>query len=489
MTTAEQRRIWREKTKSYYDENQKQIRINRLKNKLQKGPQTENIRLSSIEKYGLQEYAEENGWDVSSITVNRMDSEVSRGVNAQITQRVEKRLEEYDKEIKRLMGEKAKQLQNFVQNRPLKEGDLTLQDTIERIGHIPIYKETTRENYQKRLENLFKHILKDKGDNVVGTFNDYKAVIKKISNAKQFTKGKGKGKEYADLSHFYNMPVTLYNNVLEFRSGLSYQAYQAYKDAYVEERNKGVARLKQVKYATEYPDIQELHLVRRLYATHAPASIWHLVSALYTLTPAVRNDYGCVHLITKTNKVKNNGRNNYYNVQKGEFILNSYKTDKRYGTLTYQFDKRLVNVINLWLEKTKNKKYLIARNNYLKTASEEELPADCESKGHNSGMSKVVSDTFSFFMKHEGDEKNIGIREIRIIWVNYLEVVKDVKERTRLAKLMGHSLEMATNVYLRKTEGKVKESSKLIKEHPDYGEKGYIHDKKKIMKGIDTRFD
>ena len=108
MTTAEQRRIWREKTKSYYDENQKQIRINRLKNKLQKGPQTENIRLSSIEKYGLQEYAEENGWDVSSITVNRMDSEVSRGVNAQITQRVEKRLEDYDKEIKRLMGEKAK---------------------------------------------------------------------------------------------------------------------------------------------------------------------------------------------------------------------------------------------------------------------------------------------------------------------------------------------------------------------------------------------
>jgi hypothetical protein len=146
-------------------------------------------------------------------------------------------------------------------------------------------------------------------------------------------------------------------------------------------------------------------------------------------------------------------------------------------------------VINLWLEKTKNKKYLIARNNYLKTATEEELPADCESKGHNSGMSKVVSDTFSFFMKHEGDEKNIGIREIRIIWVNYLEVVKDVKERTRLAKLMGHSLEMATNVYLRKTEGKVKESSKLIKEHPDYGEKGYIHNKKKIMKGIDTRFD
>lgn len=475
--------------KEYYHNNQKKVRTNRLKLRLKKGPLLENVRLPTIQEYGLEDFAEQHGWDISDLAVNKMEASVTRGVNEQLTRKVEKRLEEYDKEIKKLMEQKRKQLQNWTQNRPLKEGKLTLKDAIERLGHVDIYAESTRMGHQKRLENMFKHILKDKGDDVVGTFNDYPKVIDQIENAKIFAKGKDKGKPYKDLSHFFNMPVTMYNNILEFRSGLSHVAYLKYKQSFQIEKNKGAERLREVKVKAEYPDIQELHLCRKYYAADAPGSIWHLMTSLYTLTPSVRGDYGCVHLITKDNKKKNDGIHNFYDVAKGEFILNTYKTSKRYGALTYKYSKKLVDVINLWLKMTGNKKYLISKHNYSKTSTKEELPLDCDTVGHAAAVNKLVSDSFNFYMKKGEDERSIGIRVVRIIWVKELEKIKDVKKRTELARLMGHSLEIAKNVYLRGTEGLAKESSAELKKYKDYGEKGYPLSDAQVMKGIDKRFD
>lgn len=477
-----------EEQKQYYHNNKKRVRTNRLKLRLKKGPGVENVRLQTIQEYGLEDFAEEHGWDINDISVNKIEAQVSRGVNEQITQKVEKRLAEYDKEIKKLMEQKRKQLQNWTQNRPLKEGKLTLKDAVERLGHVDLYAESTRLGHQKRLENMFKHILKDKGDDVVGTFNDYPDVIKKIENATLWS-GKDKGKPYKDLSHFFNMPVTMYNNILEFRSGLSHQAYLKYKTAFQIEKNKGADRLREIKIKAEYPDIQELHLCRKYYANDAPGSIWHLISSLYTLTPSVRGDYGCVHLITKLNKRKNDGIHNFYDVEKGEFILNTYKTSKRYGTLTYKYNKKLVDVINLWLRMSGNKKYLISKHNYNKSSTKEELPLDCDTIGHAGAVNKLVSDSFNFYMKKDEGEKSIGIRVIRIIWVKELEKIKDVKKRTELARLMGHSLEIAKNVYLRGTEGLAKESSAELKKYKDYGEKGFPWTEKQVMKGIDKRFE
>jgi hypothetical protein len=92
-------------------------------------------------------------------------------------------------------------------------------------------------------------------------------------------------------------------------------------------------------------------------------------------------------------------------------------------------------------------------------------------------------------MRKYDDEKSIGIRVIRIIWANELEKEKDVKRRTQLAKLMGHSLEIAKNVYVRGTEGLAEESTRDSKKYKDYGEKGYKYTEAQLMKGIDKRFD
>ena len=55
--------------KEYYHNNQKKVRTNRLKLRLKKGPLLENVRLPTIQEYGLEDFAEQHGWDISDLAV------------------------------------------------------------------------------------------------------------------------------------------------------------------------------------------------------------------------------------------------------------------------------------------------------------------------------------------------------------------------------------------------------------------------------------
>ena len=57
-------------SRDYYTENTFKLRRNRLKLKIDRGKE---VRLSTIEKYNLTEYAKAKGVDVSYIEVNKMD--------------------------------------------------------------------------------------------------------------------------------------------------------------------------------------------------------------------------------------------------------------------------------------------------------------------------------------------------------------------------------------------------------------------------------
>ena len=469
-------------SRDYYTENTFKVRRNRLKLKIDRGKE---VRLSTIEKYNLTEYAKAKGADVSYIEVNKMNKKVTRNVNDKVTAKVEKTLDDFDKEMKKLLADKKKQMVNFHRGLPLKSGILTLKDVVERINHVDIYENSTRLDHQQSVIRLFKY-LKDDGSNVIGTFNDYENIIKKIRQFK-ITRGPNKGKSLKSYAEYFNIPVTLYNNILEVRSSLSPTAYRAYKNEYALEKNVSMVRTEEIRKNTEYADINELHLVRRFYANDAPGSIWHLVSSLYTLTPSVRNDYGCVKLI-KDGKPEMDLTSNYYNVDKGEFILQKYKTKKRYGVLTYKFQKKLVDVINLWLECSGNTKYLITKKDINPNSKDTGLDPKCKITGHSGSMGKLISSTFDFYLKRNKDDMSIGIQKIRIIWVNALEKVKDVKKRTEFAQLMGHSLEIAKNVYLRGTFGVSETTSKKNSKYKDYGDPGYPHSKSAILKGIDLRF-
>lgn len=130
------------------------------------------------------------------------------------------------------------------------------------------------------------------------------------------------------------------------------------------------------KETDHVPDISQLHLVRLFYANDLPGSLEHLISGLYTLRPPLRDDYGCVKLIFPNDKMpeikapqcNEDGKltkpqmdSNYYRVVDGTLYMAKYKTWKTYGLLINRVDPRLKDIIDLWLEKSKNREYLITK--------------------------------------------------------------------------------------------------------------------------------
>jgi hypothetical protein len=486
-----QRTYMREYQMDYYKKNTEEIRRRRLRKKLMSpDPDVrDGVRAATIHKYGLVEFAKEQGRDVSDeIRNNRIDSQVTEGINREVVQKVEDRLDKFDEAIRDLIKEKEQQKKNFEQSRPLKSGTLTLKDVIERLGFVD-FENTTLQGRRSLLANLFKYHLKDPGDNVAGTFNDYKTVIKKIRNARQFKPGPNQGKPYADLTSFYNIPISLYKNVAEFRAEITPEAFQAYKLEFDKENNASFIRTTTEKKKMKYHDLNELHLVRKFYGYDAPGSIWHLISALYTLQYGVRNDYGCVRLITRENGVTDDGTHNFLDVETGRMTLNRYKTGKKKGTLKLDFSDTLMDIIRLWLRRSGNQKFLIATRNYQasqRNSPDEELHVSCEKEGHNSSMGNLVAQTFNFYLRRQKSDMSVGITAIRHIWSNWIaNNVPDIKERTEIAMKMGHSLQMQQMTYVRDTYGVNSETLKMLEDYKDYGEPGFPLSDAKIMKGID----
>jgi len=469
--------------RDYYHNNRERIRKQRLMKRIDRGL---HVRPRTIEQYDLIAYADDKGYDTKIIRVNEMEEKMVRLMDAQVKRKVEKRLENFDREVERVVSAKLKQLRALERGDPMVSGPFSLRAAKERLGQTQ-WQGTTRKGHKSLVEQMVITHLKEKEDiDLVELFNDYKTLIPKIRTFKQI-RGKKKGQPYADYANFYNIPVTLKNNIPEFGRQLTTTAYLAYKSAYQEEKNVARKRQKLIIDNTEYPDIQELSLTRKFLGYDAPGSIYHLISALYTLNPSVRNDYGCVHLV-KNGKPEMDETSNYYDVDKGVFYLQSYKTKKAYGTLEYTFNPLLVKIIDLWLAKSGNKKYLISRHNYTKKYKTESLHHKCATDLHSSDMSALISETFNQYMKHQDDEKSINMRAIRVIWVRALEKVTDERERTKLAKAMGHSLDIARDIYLRKTEGIVPKSTEVSTTLKDYGEKGYPFTKKFILENdIDYR--
>ena len=121
----------------------------------------------------------------------------------------------------------------------------------------------------------------------------------------------------------------------------------------------------------------------------------YLVSALYTLQPPIRLDYGNMKIIQ--NEKEDDGKRNFLLVKgrnKKTFIFNDFKNKKSMGTKKIEVNKKLNSIINIWLKHNKTDNFLI------------------NSKGemmNENALSKYIKKTF----KPTG--KDIGLNLIRHI--------------------------------------------------------------------------
>ena len=84
----------------------------------------------------------------------------------------------------------------------------------------------------------------------------------------------------------------------------------------------------------------------------------YMIASLYTLTPAVRLDYG--GMLIADNKKLINPDNNYLVIQKSKkyFLLQNFKNVKTFGITTLQVNKELDKVITLYKKRTSSAYFL-----------------------------------------------------------------------------------------------------------------------------------
>ena len=156
----------------------------------------------------------------------------------------------------------------------------------------------------------------------------------------------------------------------------------------------------------------------------------YLIVALYTFLPPVRLDFAPMKIVKsesddndKDNFLVNKSRN------KKLFIINEYKSSKSYGKLKIPIPPKLNSVINLYLKFHDNDSFLLNSRGGDLTAN---------------GLSKLITSSFGRYI-----DKNITLNLLRHVYISENVEIKEETKEAKLAKQMGHSIDMQQN-YIKK---------------------------------------
>jgi hypothetical protein len=318
----------------------------------------------------------------------------------------------------------------------------------------------SRKGYKSDLNTIAQTVLKKKcDDDIMECLNDWNTTIPKMWNAiDPRTK-----KKYESHGRFFGTPFSFSRRIPEFAARFDAKAKTEYK------RNMELANLqsqeKTLKRKKEFVvNWEELIRVRKLYRAawldtdttraHRMKMLrgW-AISSLYTWTPPLRSDFGCVKLV---NKAPTDKDDNYYHAATGKFYLNHFKTSKYFpdeGPI--QFVDQLKDVLKLWIKESGNKNYLFQKVNGGAYAG-----CEIESKTADT-FGSVVATVFNEYLRKKGPDgkylpgkwnKSVGINVLRKSKATSVKNKSD-KERQVVATLMRHSLTTANNSYLREDDG------------------------------------
>jgi len=159
---------------------------------------------------------------------------------------------------------------------------------------------------------------------------------------------------------------------------------------------------------------------------------YYVIVSLYTLLPPVRVDYAPMKIITDINDDDNETNYLYIKSRNNkQFILNEYKTSKKYGKKIIDIPPELNSVINLYLKfHSSNNSFLFnSKGNYM-TAKE---------------LTLLIPKAFSIYTF-----KNITLNLLRHIYISeniQLKSPEQLKKEKDIADVMGHSLAIQQTYY------------------------------------------
>lgn len=155
----------------------------------------------------------------------------------------------------------------------------------------------------------------------------------------------------------------------------------------------------------------------------------HLILTLYRKYP-LRNDYHNVKIITRRESKKKLAKDMNYLVVSPtnmEFIISDYKTNKIYDDIEFGVDKATQKVIRRFLKKSKNTDFLLTDFNGKEFTSNR--------------LTKFIQNTFNDLIG-----KKIGSSMLRKSYLSG-KYGNTQKEMMKDAKMMGHTVKVAQEVY------------------------------------------
>ena len=155
----------------------------------------------------------------------------------------------------------------------------------------------------------------------------------------------------------------------------------------------------------------------------------HLILTLYRKYP-LRNDYHNVKIITRRESKKKLAKDmNYLIVSPTnmEFIISDYKTNKIYDDIEFRVNKATQKVIRMFLKKSKNTDFLLTDFNGKEFTSNR--------------LTKFIQNTFNDLIG-----KKIGSSMLRKSYLSG-KYGNTQKEMMKDAKMMGHTVKVAQEVY------------------------------------------
>lgn len=160
----------------------------------------------------------------------------------------------------------------------------------------------------------------------------------------------------------------------------------------------------------------------KLKAKFHTNDMYYLLCCFYTYLPPLRSqDY--YNTVIKTEDTDTE-KENYYDIESKQLVLNEYKTGKSYGKRVIDFPEDLAKAVETFHNKS-NSKYLIC------TRTGGKLDANSFKKALNSCIQKHVSSSMirKCFIS---DKIDVGI---------------SAEDRKKTAKIMGHSLNTQQSIY------------------------------------------
>jgi hypothetical protein len=291
------------------------------------------------------------------------------------------------------------------------------------------------------IEKIFTNCKPD--EDIAHCFNQHENVIKKI----QVAKNSRTNQPYQNLGRFYALPLSLSKAIPEFDERSTPNARKAYKSMLEKSIEANEQRMLE-KHDDMVINWKEVIRARKFWEEEAretdDLTSWRgaTVMALYTLTPPLRNDCGCVMLVTSE---PNDKKRNYYWPERGAFYLNHFKTMKRYSDEPpIIFHKDLKTALKKWIKRSGAKTWLFSKDN-------SDPCAGCSGNNKAGSFASVVKRVASRFLvdTDQGDPP-VSINVLRKSKVGDLIKNKATNDyRQRVARLMRHSLSTATKAYKR----------------------------------------